>query len=127
MRVVLVDDEQPSLDELEYLLSKYEDIIIAGTFTKPKEALRAILQSVPDAVFLDIQMPQMDGMELAEQIHNFCGSVPVVFVTAHSRWLTEIKKTQPAEHLLKPVSGAKLEAVLEQIHQLKKERNNEYL
>ena len=117
MRILLVDDEQPSLDELEYLLGKYHDVDLAGSFTKPQEALLSILHCVPDVMFLDIEMPVMSGLELAERIRATYGQVAIVFVTAYGKKFAGALSRQSAEYLQKPVSEAKLRTLLEKIRQ----------
>ncbi len=66
IRTILVDDETPALDELEYLLEPYGKLNILEKFNEPKKALEYILMHDVDVVFLDISMPEMDGFMLAE-------------------------------------------------------------
>ncbi len=115
MRVMLVDDEQPSLDELVFLLSKCPDIEIVGAYLSPLQALEAARLSMPDAVFLDLVMPRMGGTELAERFLAMDAAVRVVFVTAYGKQLAAAAALHAAGHLLKPVSEAKLGAVLAQL------------
>ncbi len=115
MRVMIVDDERPCLEELEYLLGKHPGIVLEGMYTNPLEALAAVEQSMPDAVFLDIVMPRLNGIELAKRIHSLDKNVKLVFVTAHTGLLAEVKSTLPFECLLKPVSSVKLKTTLEQL------------
>lgn len=70
LRVLLVDDEEPLLDELEYLLNKYENVEISAKYTNPLEALKDIDIVESDAVFLDIDMPILNGLNLAREIMN---------------------------------------------------------
>lgn len=116
MRVLLVDDEQPCLDELRYLLDRHKDIEIEGTFTNPFRALPVALRRKPDAIFLDINMPQMSGIELAEKIRSLNNKVQIVFITAHIKLLKEAKRVGSHAFLLKPVSDKKLNAILEDLN-----------
>lgn len=117
LRIMIVDDEQPSLDELEYLLQQQEDVVIAGTYRNPCEALASAQEHMPDAIFIDLMMPQMDGIELAEKIRQFDSAVRLVFVTAHARKLAVKKDGEAFEFILKPVAAVKLEQVLERLRQ----------
>ena len=115
MRVILVDDEIMCLEELEYLLMKRNDIEIIGTFSNPLDVIPAMSVSMPDAVFLDIGMPYMNGIELAEKIHKLNSKVKVVFVTAYSKLLTQAFPPGVFECLLKPVNAIKMNSILEQL------------
>lgn len=115
MRVWLIDDEQPCLDELAWLLKQYADLAIAGMETDPSKALEAIAANPPDAVFLDIDMPKTDGLELALRIQEKRPGVIVVFVTAHARYALDSYKAHPLDFLLKPVKRARLDDCVEHL------------
>lgn len=121
MRVMIVDDEQPCLDELEYLLAMHTDIEVTGKYTNPLQALSAVESSLPDAVFLDIVMPHMSGIELAEKIHAISPEIQAVFVTAHAGCLIETNMTRPFDCILKPVSKRHLNTVVERLRERKPE------
>lgn len=109
MRVWLIDDEQPCLDELAWLLKQYSDLEISGIYSDSAEALGSIADKPPEAVFLDIDMPKIDGLELALRIQEQCPSIIVVFVTAHARYALDAYKAHPLDFLLKPVKRAQLD------------------
>src|SRR5690625_6169211 len=83
MQVVCIDDEHLSLDYLERQLQKVNHVEVTATFTNPLKGIRNILQEETDIVFLDIQMPQVLGVELAEQILTEKPKVIIIFVTAY--------------------------------------------
>ncbi len=115
MRVMLVDDEQPSLDELVFLLEQHSDVEITGAYLSPLEALAAAGQALPDVAFLDLVLPRMGGVELAEKLHAQNPVTQLVFVTAYAGQLAEAKGIPATGYLLKPVSEAKLSKVLEML------------
>jgi len=108
MRVFLIDDEQPCLDELSWQLSQYPDIEIAGTFTHPLKAAQAIENDRPDAVFLDIDMPHMSGLELAQKIQEKYTGVIILFVTAYEKYALDAYQSYPLDFLVKPVPDKRL-------------------
>ena len=118
MRVMLIDDEQPGVDELSYLLGKYPDIEIVGTFTNPLRGLEAVEGIKPDAVFLDIDMPHANGLELALSIQSLQAGIIVVFVTAYSKYALDSFKAYPLDYLLKPVKEARLDATVEHMRRI---------
>jgi len=109
MKAWIIDDEQPCLDELAWLLNQYSDIEIAGMDTNPLRALEAIVEDPPDVVFLDIDMPKLDGLELALRIQEKCLSVIIIFVTAYTQYALESFKAHPFDYLLKPVRQARMD------------------
>lgn len=112
MRVLVVDDERPCLDELVYMLEKQKNIEIAGTFTSPLEALKASAVLKPDAAFLDLSMAHLSGADLARKLIAHIPGLKIVFVTAYAKELKKLKDSPAFGSLLKPVSEAKLKELL---------------
>lgn len=115
LRVLVVDDERPCLDELVYMLSKQENVEIAGAFTSPLKALEALAHLKPDTAFLDLSMPHMNGAELVEKMLAQMPDLKIVFVTAYGKELAKLREISVVGSLLKPMSEAKLRELLRQI------------
>ena len=109
MKIWLIDDEQPCLDELVWLLKEYPDLELAGMDTNPLRALETLSHSPVDALFLDIDMPKLDGLELALRIQEKCPGIIVIFVTAYAQYALEAYKVHPVDFLLKPVKQTRLD------------------
>lgn len=108
LRVLVVDDERPALDELAYLLGQdphIGDVLTTGSAT---EALRLLREEDVDAAFLDIQMPGLTGLELAEVLSRFKEPPAVVFVTAHEQHAVEAFEVRAVDYVLKPVRPERL-------------------
>ncbi len=84
LRVLVIDDERPALDELTYLLERDHRVAEVHATGSPTEALRMLQQLEVDAVFLDIKMPGLTGIELAQVLARFRTPPAAVFVTAHA-------------------------------------------
>lgn len=117
LRVVLIDDEPLILAHFEKLLSKIGDINIVGTFINPYEGLENIEQNQPDIVFLDIEMPEINGVELAEIIQSRWPFVKIVFVTAHSGYAVKAFDLNAVDYLLKPVQIDRLRKTIERLRE----------
>ncbi len=108
LNVLVVDDERPALDELSFLLerdARVGDVLSTDSAT---EALR-ILQDVEiDAVFLDINMPGLTGIELAQVLSRFKTPPQVVFVTAHEGHAVDAFEVRAVDYVLKPVREERL-------------------
>lgn len=123
MQAVIIDDEYPALDELTYLLRQRGAEVI-GAFTDPNEGFAFLTKQKPDAVFLDIDMPGINGIELGIKIQNLLPEIILVFVTAYSQYALEAFQAYPLDYILKPVDEERLDKTLEHIEKLldKKEK-----
>lgn len=115
MRAMVVDDEALTLNELIYLLSRYGTVEIAGAFTASVSALEAAESIRPDVFFLDLSMPVMSGAELAKKILAQNPAACIVFVTAYAKELERAKGIPAFGTLLKPVSSARLDELMERL------------
>ena len=114
MRAVIIDDEKPALDELTFLLNKSNSEII-GAFSSPSSGLEFILREKPDVVFLDIDMPQINGLELALKIQSNLPAVIIVFVTAYAQYALEAFRVYPLDYILKPVDETRFASTIEHV------------
>lgn len=121
IKVLLVDDEPPILDELGYLLGKYADVEVMGAFTDPRQAIEYLQQrpagdlALPDAVFLDIDLPYSNGLETARKMRTINADMIIVFVTAYSAYALESFQVHPRDYLLKPIQESQMDAAVKQI------------
>lgn len=110
IRVLLVDDEPPALERLSRLLAGHPDVRCVGEARNGLEALTAIDALRPDLVILDIQMPELDGLAVAEAIPR--DGPAVVFATAFDHHAVKAFELAAVDYLLKPVSRERLAAAL---------------
>lgn len=100
MRVVIVDDELLARQRIEDLLAKEEQIEVAGIATNGNEAVNVIQDAHPDLVFLDMQMPGLTGLQVAEQLGD---AMPVtIFVTAYDQFAIQAFEVAATDYLVKP-------------------------
>ncbi|MFC5471489.1 response regulator [Cohnella suwonensis] len=111
LRVIIVEDEEPILDLMERLVGRHPMLEVAGAFTSPIEALERYSQLKPDAAFLDIEMPKMGGIELAEKLKAIDEELQVVFTTAYPGYAVDAFRVSAVDYLLKPVTPDDLERV----------------
>jgi two-component system, LytTR family, response regulator len=111
IRTLVVDDEPVARERLVRLLEQHEDIDLVGQCTNGLETVTAIGQLSPDLVFLDVQMPEMDGFEVVRALE--AGRVPaVVFVTAYDEYAVRAFEVHALDYLLKPFSSVRFHATL---------------
>ena len=111
IRVVLVDDEPQSCKSLAIKLKAIaEDIEIVGTYHHPERAIAGIRKLKPAVVFLDIEMPGMNGFQLLEKMEEF--NFEVIFVTAYDEYTLNALRISALDYLLKPVDNEELKNAL---------------
>ncbi|WP_182525447.1 LytR/AlgR family response regulator transcription factor [Nocardioides dongkuii] len=108
LKVLVVDDERPALDELAYLLQQDHRVGEVLTCDTATASLRVLQELAVDALFLDIQMPGLTGLELAQVLARFKEPPPIVFVTAHESHAVEAFELQAVDYVLKPVRADRL-------------------
>lgn len=115
MKVILVDDEELSLKRLGDMLNEISGVEICGRFLTADEALQYIEKNKVDAVFLDICIPEVDGLTLASKIQGIDGSVDVVFVTGFDDYAVTAFELEATDYLMKPISKHRLEKTIERL------------
>ena len=106
--VLAVDDEPPALDELAYLLNADDRVAHVHRAGDATEALRVLRDTEVDAVFLDIRMPGLDGMELARILRRFAHPPAIVFVTAYDDGAVDAFDLGVTDYVRKPVRAERL-------------------
>lgn len=106
---ILADDEPLALDELLYLLKEYPEIDITATASNGMEAVEKIQKFEPDVVFLDVQMPGLDGLGVINRLREAPVPLPAfVLCTAYEQYALEAFKVEVLDYLLKPVDRERL-------------------
>lgn len=115
MEVILVDDELLALDLLERKIKEFGNVTILGKYTNPMEGKEMIVQQNVDVVFLDINLPGINGLELAEQILESKPEVTIVFVTAYDKYAVQAFELNAMDYLVKPVKSDRLKRTIERM------------
>lgn len=115
LKALLVDDEVPARSELRYLLGEAGGVEVVGEAGSATEALQLIRAIPYDVVFLDIDMPGLTGIELAETLSGLEHPPAIVFVTAHSEHAVEAFEVAAADYLVKPVETRRLRMAIDRI------------
>jgi DNA-binding LytR/AlgR family response regulator len=108
LRTLVVDDEQPVLDELVWLLGRDDRIASVSAARSGAEALRVLDENDVDLVFLDVAMPGLSGLEIARLLGRFRTPPRIVFVTAHEAHAVEAFELNAVDYLLKPIREERL-------------------
>lgn len=115
LKALVVDDEAPARSELRYLLDEAGGVEVIGEASNASEASQLIKAIPYDVVFLDIDMPGMSGIQLAEMLIQLDRPPSVIFVTAHSEHAVKAFEVSAVDYLVKPVELGRLKQALERL------------
>ncbi len=110
IRLVFAEDEKPARDKLQHQLSLMENVEVVGVATTGKEAIKIINELQPEVVLLDIQMPEVDGLELVDLLHY---QPIIIYTTAYDQFAIQAFEKSSTDYLLKPYPLARLKSALD--------------
>ena len=112
LKAVIIDDEPKAIQSLSWELSNFNDQIeIIATFTEPEKAINYLKDTSIDCLFLDIEMPTMDGFQFLEQLDK--REFAIIITTAYNEYAIKALKNQAIDYLLKPIDTDDLELAIE--------------
>jgi two-component system LytT family response regulator/two-component system response regulator LytT len=114
LTTVVVDDEQLACDELAYLLKDFPEIEVMATGSNGLQAIELIQKLEPELVFMDVNMPGLDGMSVVRRLREKDAELPhFIFVTAYDQYAVEAFRLEALDYLLKPVDKSRLAETIE--------------
>jgi len=114
LRAILVDDELSSLQNLQSKLVEFcPDVEVVATAQKPEDAILFIRQHKPDVIFLDIEMPRMNGFRMLDELGEL--DFEIIFTTAYNHYAVDAIRISAFDYLMKPVAIKELQNALERL------------
>src|SRR6476620_2317772 len=114
LTTVVVDDEQLACDELSYLLNDFPEVEVIATGSNGLQAVELVQRLEPELVFLDVNMPGLDGMSVVRRLREKDIELPYfIFVTAYDQYAVEAFRLEAMDYLLKPVDRGRLAETIE--------------
>jgi two-component system LytT family response regulator len=123
IRTLIVDDEMLARERLVQLLKSEPEIEVVGECSDGQEAVAAIQKDAPDLIFLDVQMPELDGFGVLEAVKAEPAPV-IVFVTAHDKFALRAFEVHAVDYLLKPFDRERFQKALSRAVERVKNREN---
>jgi len=115
LKALVVDDEAPARSELRYLLGEAGGVEVVGEAGNAVEALQLIKAIPYDVIFLDVQMPGLTGVQLAEVLAGLSRPPSIIFVTAHSEHAVKAFEVKATDYLVKPVEIERLRSAISRL------------
>lgn len=115
MRAIIVEDEVLARQELTYLIQTHSQFKIAAEFEDGLDALKYLQTDTVDVIFLDINIPSIDGVLLAHNISRFAVKPYIVFITAYKEHAAEAFEIEAFDYILKPYSETRIRAMLQKL------------
>lgn len=113
--VLVVDDERYAREELVHLLGDFEHIRVVGEAESGEDAIVKSLTLKPDVVFLDIEMPKMNGMEAAKVLQELKKAPLIIFATAYPQFAADAFRLEALDYLLKPYEEEQLQETISRV------------
>jgi len=117
IRTIIVDDEPYNRAELKHLLKAFPSIQVIDEADSGESAIMKAIKHQPDAIFLDIEMPKMNGMQVAKAMKEFKKAPFVVFATAYPQFAAEAFRYDTIDYLLKPYDEEQLKEAIERLEE----------
>ena len=115
MKAIIVEDEFPAREELKYFIKNFSKIEILNEFDNGVEVLKFIQENIVDVIFLDINIPLLEGMLLARTINNFKFKPKIVFITAYKEHAVDAFELEAFDYILKPYSDDRIISMLNKL------------
>lgn len=115
IRIAAVDDEKHVLERFKRLILEFKEIELCGLFETGEQLLTYLKDNPLDAVFLDIEMPDCNGLELSEKILDLNENIDIVFATAFNQYAVEAFELQAMDYIMKPLTEERLDKTIKRL------------
>ena len=112
---IIVEDELPAREELKYFLNEEKEIKLIEEFESPLDTLNFLEKNKIDVVFLDINMPDMNGINLGKIISKIYSEIKIIFITAYKDYAVDAFEVKAFDYLLKPYSEERIRNLLKSL------------
>ena len=119
---IIVEDELPAREELKYFLNEEKEINLIAEFNNPLDTLNFLENNTADVIFLDINMPDMNGISLGKIITKMYPDMKIVFITAYKDYAVDAFEIKAFDYLLKPYSENRIKNLLKSLINIKNEK-----
>lgn len=120
--IVIADDEAPAREELAYLIEQVDDVDAVIQAAGGMEAIKKVKENAPDLLFLDMEMPDLNGLQVAQVVAELNPEVKIVFSTAYDQYAVEAFKLRAFHYVLKPYDDEEVSNVFKELQRASQTR-----
>ena len=115
-KAVIIDDERYAREEMRFLLEQFQDIVVVAEVSRGIDCMDVIHEVQPDVIFLDIEMPRRNGIDIAQELqsHNML-DIEIIFTTAYPQFAAEAFRVDALDYLLKPYKEEQLKEAIQKL------------
>ena len=115
INVAIIDDEKLAVDNLNHILTQFDELNVVGAFTEIEDLQSCLKENSIDLIFMDIEMPEINGLNLAAMIIEEYKNIEIVFVTAYNQYAVQAFEVSAVDYILKPLSIPRITKTIETI------------
>lgn len=115
IKALIIDDEKPAIINLERFLDMYSEIEVVGAYTEIDDAFKKAKEENINLIFLDIEMPKINGIEAAKKILEIDNNIQIVFITAYNHYAVDAFEVEAIDYVMKPIMKRRLDKTIERI------------
>lgn len=115
IKVAIIDDEQLAVDNLVFFLKQFPALEVVGAVTEVDELFKCLEENEVQLIFMDIEMPEMSGLELASKVTEDYKDIEIIFATAYNQYAIQAFDLNAIDYILKPLSYARIEKTVNKI------------
>ena len=115
MRTIIIDDDNLTLEATKIIVGKNKYLNIIGSFNNANEALEKLDELSPEVVFLDVEMPNISGIEVAKKLEEFNNNIQIIFVTAYEKYALDAFKVSATDYIVKPITEAAINKTVKKL------------
>jgi DNA-binding LytR/AlgR family response regulator len=119
LRVAVADDDEPVCNLISDILNTFDEVNVVGKANSGKNLLELVKKTCPDAVFVDVCMPELDGLSVVHQLQKDHPDLYIIFITAHTQYAAEAYNLNAIDYIVKPVSRGRISRTLAKVRQFK--------
>lgn len=117
IRAIIIEDEKPAIEELKYVLSKYNFLNIIDVAINGKDGYELVEKLQPEVVFMDINIPVESGMNLSKKIKKFNKDINIIFITAYEQYALEAFEIDALDYILKPFDDKRIDITIKRLQE----------
>ncbi|ENK1244991.1 LytTR family DNA-binding domain-containing protein [Clostridium sporogenes] len=125
IRAIIIEDEKPAIEELKYVLSKYNFLNVVDVAMTGDVGYELVKKLQPEVVFMDINIPTESGMSVSKKIKEFNKDINIIFITAYEKYALEAFEIEALDYILKPFDDKRIDLTIKRLKEKIEQKHSE--